>query len=426
MTAASRAEGRLAWLEAAGFNTNLLPPESVEIDLLSDSWFERATRSARQAAPDGEAALDLPGRLAAIYGFPYNLPVARGRFAEALLAQALFRPGQWVASNTLFPTTRFHIAARGATWQDLSMALVRGLEDPHPFKGDLDLDALRPLLANGDVQAVYLELCSNGAGGQPISLANLRDVQSLTEAAGIPLILDGTRAWENAALIREREPGQQGRPLEQVLHDVCACATACAASLGKDYVTPVGAFVGTRAADLHHQLQDLAVLAYGHGLSSWEMAKISEALAIDHDGGSGATTRTSLAQRLHLALRSVGVPVVQPAGGHGVFVDAGAFLPHLPAEQHPIAALCNALYLAGGPRAGANPGLPNGAARVEPPLLRLAIPIGTTAREADAMLDRTVAAFQQIAADPGQVQGLRLRSRAPGLLGALTSRFEPI
>ncbi len=429
---------RQASLAAAGFNTNLLPPAAIGIDLLSDSWRERAPRTAADGAAVGEAlgepvgkavgepAVRLEARLAEIYGFPHNLPVSRGRFAEALLAQALIQPGRAVVGNALFPTTRFHVAARGAPLLDLGVAAAHDPCDGQPFKGDLDLEALRQALAGGQVQAVYLELCVNSIGGHPVSLANLRAVQRMTSEAAVPLLLDATRAWENAALIREREPGQQGRPLADILHDLCACGTACAAGLSKDYVSPVGAFIGTRSAEADVQLRDLALLAYGQELSAGEAAELTRALAIDHEQPGGAADRAALARRLHDGLRAAAVPVIEPAGGHGVFVDARACLPHLPTAAHPTAALCNALYLAGGVRAGANPHLPTGGADEGAELLRLAIPVGWTAAENEAILATTVAAFKRIAAERGAVAGLRMVDRPPGLLGTFASSYRPI
>lgn len=425
---------RQASLAAAGFNTNRLPPAAIGIDLQSDSWRERAPRTAADGAagvepvgkPVGEPADVLEARLAEIYGFPHNLAVSRGRFAEALLAQALIQPGRAVIGNALFPTTRFHVAARGAPLLDLGVAAARDPRDPQPFKGDLDLEALRQALAGGQVQAVYLELCANSIGGHPVSLANLRAVQSMTAEAAVPLLLDATRAWENAALIREREPGQQGRPLAEILRDLCACGTACAAGLSKDYVSPVGAFIGTRSVEAHVQLRDLALLAYGQALSAAEAAELTRALAIDHERPGGGADRAALARRLHDGLRAAAVPVIEPAGGHGVFVDARAFLSHLPTAAHPTAALCNALYLAGGLRAGANPALPTGEADEDAELLRLALPLGGNPAENEAILATTVAAFKRVAAERGAVPGLRMVDRPPGLLGAFASSYRPI
>lgn len=426
---------RRASLAAAGHNTNLLPPETLAVDLLSDSWRERAPRAevspgaSSPGAPISgvsNSAADLETRLAETYGFPFNLPVARGRFAEALLAQALVQPGRAVVCNALFPTTRYHLAARGATLLDLGIAAARAASDPHPFKGDLDLDALREALTGGQVQAVYVELCANSIGGHPISLANLRAVRAMTAEAAVPLLLDATRAWENAALIREREPGQAGRPLADILRDLCDCATACASSLSKDYLSPVGGFIGSRSAELHTGLRDLAVLAYGQELSGAEAGVLARALDVDQERPEGAAGRAALAHRLHAALRAAAVPVIEPAGGHGVFVDARAFLPDLPASAHPTAALGNALYLAAGLRAGANPAGPGGDAADHLELLRLALPVGATEAEGEAIVATTVAAFRRVAAERAGLRGLRTLSRPPGLIGALTGSYQPI
>ncbi|MFI0607486.1 MAG: beta-eliminating lyase-related protein [Anaerolineae bacterium] len=418
-------EARRRGLAAAGYNTNLLPPDAVAIDLLSDSWRERTPLDGpREPAPipvDG-----LEARLAELYGYPHNLPVFRGRFAEALLAEALIQPGRRVVCNALFPTTRHHLAARGAILQELGIAAAHASQDPHPFKGDLDLDALRAALAEGDVQAVVVELCANTLGGHPVSLANLRAAGRLTAAAGIPLLLDATRAWENAALIRDREPGQQERRLGDIVREICACSTACAASLSKDFISPVGGFIGSRSPETHVQLRDRAVLAYGQELSAAEAATLGRAMATHPEQPGGAEDRAGLARRLHGALREAAVPVFEPAGGHAVFVDAQAFLPDLPAAAHPTAALCNALYVAGGLRAGANPAAPSAEAAGAREVLRLALPLGRTEAEGAAFVAAVVAAFERVAAERGAIKGLSILSRPPGMVDSFACVYQPL
>ncbi|MCC7019517.1 MAG: ThiF family adenylyltransferase [Ardenticatenales bacterium] len=424
-------------LAAAGWNTVRLPHGAIAVDLMSDSWRERARSSA--ATSSSAAPADVEALLTARYGFPHIVPVHRGRFAEALLAKALIRPGAAVVTNALFPTTRFHLESAGALVLEFGLPEADDLYDPHPFKGELDLDRLANVFAGVDaddcpapILAVYVELGANAIGGHAVRLSHLRAVRDLAAAHGVPVLIDATRAYANAALVRERESGQAGRPLGDIVRDLCACATACTASLSKDFVTPVGGFVGTHDAALFVGLRDLAVLAYGDGLGEDDRALMAAAVAgpatddgtddgTDDSTGVAATARASCVRRLHEALTARSIPVVGPPGGHAVYVDAAAFLPHLAPEDHRATALANALFVAGGVRVGAHLGTPRqAAAGVD--LVRLAVPVGGVS-EAD--VERVVEAFRQVQAERAGIGGWRRVDEGGGRVGELVTDFTP-
>lgn len=435
-------DGRRTALAAAGWNTVRLPHAAVAVDLLSDSWRERAPATAPPdaaapppATPRPADGSDLEAAIAAAYGLPHVVAVHRGRFAEALLAQAALRPGGVVATNALFPTTRHHIAHAGGRILELGRSESDDLYDPFPFKGELDLDRLAAALAGdgvGDgeaadggaapVQAIWLELGANAVGGQPVRLGQLRAVRILADAHGVPLFVDATRAYANAALLREHEPGQALRPLRDIVHDLCACATACTASLSKDFVTPTGGFVATADRALFVGLRDLALLAYGDGLGAADRAAAAAAVTDGAGDDAPFAARLDSVLRLHAALAARSIPVVGPPGGHAVFVDAAAFLPHLGPDDHRAAALSIAVYLAGGVRIGAQLPTPRqAAAGVD--LVRLAVPVGGLT---DADLATVAETFRRVHLDRARLGPWTRAGDDGGLVGALWGAYEAV
>lgn len=425
--AAAPPDARRAALAAAGHNPLRLPPAAIAVDLLSDSWRERAlppdATSAGEApgSASATAATDVAARLRDHYGLAHTVVVPRGRLAEAVLARAAVRPGTTVVANALFPTTRHHLEAAGARVVEVGIPEADDPYDPHPFKAELDLAALDRALADGaDRRAVYVELCANALGGQPVRLAHLRAVRDLAAARGVPLYVDVTRAYENAALVRAREPGQAGRPLGAIVRDLCACATAVVGGLSKDFVTPVGGFVGTDDGALGAALRDEAVLALGVDLDAGGAATLAAALAAPAVDDA-VEARLQTVRRLHDALAAAHVPVVFPPGGHAVCVDVAAWLPHLGPRDHRSLAAAHALYVAGGIRAGAHLGTPRQAAQgVE--LLRLAVPVGGLD---DAAVERVADTFRWVHGERSTMHAWRRDGDAGGMVGAMMGAYVP-
>jgi tryptophanase len=391
-------------LRTAGFNTHHLPAERVELDLRTDSWAE-LTPAAEEEASDGS---DLSEAFRQLYGYAHVLPVTRGRAAEAVLATALVRAESTVVSNGLFPTARYHIESRGATLLDLGGAL--------PRPADLDLNKLDGLLAEQAVSCVWVEACANAVGGGPLSLSNLRAAFERCQRAGVPLVLDASRLLENVLL----SPVLRKRPEpRELLREFTKHSDACVLSATKDFRVRQGGFVATHSAELAARLGDL-VLAFGCALPTEAGPALTAALA--GKAFAAARQRLELVQGLHRRLTALGVPLLQPAGGHAVVVDAGALLPHLSAEQFPAQALACELYRRAGVRCAPHFGSERHVAEGRA-LVRLAVPVG---RHVADDLEPLVEALAAIRLQPGDVTGLRLISQSAGAVGALLARWEPM
>jgi tyrosine phenol-lyase len=416
-------EDRHRLLSQVGFNAALLPHDGVAVDLLTDSWSEipwsaEADTPARTAAqPHARPETLLQG----MFGYRYVTPVFRGRFAEALLAKAAIRPGWTVATNALFPSTRFHLEASGARLIELGVSETGEAGGDGLFPGNLNCALLGDAIEAGEVDAVYVELCVNASGGHPVSVRNLRDIRLLTAPRGIPIFLDATRAFENAVHVRERESDFAEKGLVETVRELCALSDGCAASLTKDFKSPLGAFIGVNDENLFVKVRDLAVLAYGTGLSDEGLKTLARALRTP-DETRGAPARVALARRLWERLRGIGVPMVEPAGGHGVFIDVAAFLPHVRAQDYPGHALAGALFIEGGVRAAPNMISPEQTRRGVR-MLRLAIPVESYG-ERD--IDTITNAFVRVMARRHSIGGLKRVGGPPGMLGEFAAQFRPL
>jgi len=416
---------RRAILSKVGGNTNLLPHQGVQVDLLTDSWSEiplpaeggdDAQVSANQPPSHGQIEDFLRG----LTGYRYVVPVFRGRFAESLLARTLPSAGI-VVCNSLFPTTRFHLASAGLEVRELAPAAAFDGQDTHPFKGDLDLPALEDLLASIEgkqVRGVYLELSVNAIGGHPISLANLQAIRCLTAGRGIRILLDPTRAFENAALIQQREDGYADRPLPAIVRELCSCSDGCAASLTKDFRCAAGGFIGTHDLETFIRVRDLT-LAYGDGLAEKDFVAMRHALSRYEQWNRQSQQRVQQVQRLHAALRARSVPVINPPGGHGIFVDVRALLPHVGDDAYPAQTLANELFALSGVRAAENLITPLQAAKGVR-LLRLAVPIGACGEQA---LQTVLDGLTELTAAAPKLRGLRRTGGPPGVLGQFTATY---
>lgn len=415
------AEDRRSMLARVGNNTNLLPDEAVDVDLLTDSWseihFDDGDWCTGPAAPIVAPAADT---LRALWGYRYILPVFRGRFAESMLAAALAGPRGLVVTNSLFPTTRAHMQSVGFDTVELTCDAAFDPCDESPFKGDLDLSALAASLAGGKVRGVYLELSNNALGGHPVSIENLREVRRLTSTCGAWVILDATRAFENAALIQQRCERHRSKSLVVIVRELCSHSDFCACSCSKDIKTPVGGFIGSRHADAFYRLRDLT-LARGDGLRKADHEVLQAALAHHEQWVRCCEDRVEQVRRLWHRLSDAGVPVVRPVGGHAVYVDACAALPHIPAEQSPAQALANELFVRAGVRVSENLAGPQQIKRGQQ-WLRLAVPI---ARYSDNTLETMAAGLIETLSDKNHIAGLERHRILPGVVGEFACSFRP-
>jgi tyrosine phenol-lyase len=347
----------------AGFNTFLLRSEDVYIDLLTDSG--NSAMSDRQWAGMmlGDEAYagsrnfyHLESAVQTYYGYAEVIPTHQGRGAEHILSKMLIKRGDLVPGNMYFTTTRIHQELAGGTFHDVIIDEAHDPASEHPFKGDVDLAKLDDVVRSFGAERIpYVSIAAtvNLAGGQPISLANLRQVRSYTEARGIRLILDATRAVENAFFIQQRESGYRDKTIAEILLELCALSDGATMSAKKDSLVNIGGWLGLRDPALAAQARNLAVIyeglhTYG-GLAGRDMEAMAvgivESVQEDH-------IRSRIGQVYYLGqlLIAAGIPIVHPIGGHAVFLDAAVILPDLPRDQYPAQALAAALYVQSGVR----------------------------------------------------------------------------
>jgi len=363
LTMLSRAERERALAEA-GFNTFLLRSQDVYIDLLTDSGTNAMSDRQWAGMMLGDEAyagsrnfFHLEEAVTRYYGFPHLIPTHQGRGAENILSKILIKPGDHVPGNMYFTTTRLHQELAGATFHDVIIDIAHDAGADHPFKGDVDLSKLDALVREvGAARIPYVSVAAtvNLAGGQPISLANLRAVREFTLHHGIRVILDATRAVENAWFIQQREPGNRDKTIAQILREMCDCADGATMSGKKDSLVNIGGWLGLRDEKLAERARNLVVVyeglhTYG-GLAGRDMEAmaigIEESVQEDH-----IRSRIGQVHYLGNELLRAGIPVVRPIGGHAVFLDAARMLDHLPRAEFPAQALAGALYLESGIRA---------------------------------------------------------------------------
>jgi tryptophanase len=416
-------ETREALLQSVGYNTNLLPQDAIGLDLITDNWGEipsspPASSGVSEHWTEGSTEQPIQG----LYGYRYVVPVNRGRFAEALLGKVLAGRRGIVASNSLFPTTRFHLETNGFVVEEIPVQGAFSAVTDIPFKGDIDLDRLKEMLAGPDgVAVIYLELCVNAIGGHPISMACLRRTRNLALEHGVPLFLDGARAFENAVMIRDREEGYAERTLVSIVREMTALSDGCAASCSKDFPTRIGGFVAFNRLPWFQAAADLT-LAFGDGLDRGARLAMRGALARDPEGPGGSLGRVRQVERLWKALRALGVPVTTPSGGHGIFVDACAMLPTVQPDQFPAHVLANELFISSGIRGMVNFASPEQKRR-DVHLLRLAIPVSFCQ---DSDFKTILHAFTAVVTKRNRIVGLKKVEAPPGAMAEFAAAFRPL
>jgi tryptophanase len=436
-------EERERALVEAGYNLFRLRSQDVMIDLLTDSG--TAAMSAEQwagvmrgdEAYAGSASFErFAEAVRSVFGFPHVVPTHQGRAAERILFSIAVRPGQLVASNTHFDTTRANIEAAGGVALDLPIPEGRRPAAEHPFKGNMDVERLRTLVGQkgrDGVAMVMLTLTNNTGGGQPVSLENARAVAEVCHAHGIPLFIDACRFAENAYLVRERDPSLKGRSVAEVARAFFDLADGCTMSAKKDGLANTGGFLCFRDDRWLPRVLDLLILTEGYptygGMAGRDLEAIAVGLreVLDED-----YLRYRVASVRYLAdgVVRAGVPIVRPPGGHAVYLDARAFLRHLPYDAYPGQALACEIYLAGGIRSvevgQVMFGRPDPATGREAPadmdLVRLALPRRVYTQ---SHVDYVVEVITEVYGRRESVRGLRIVEQAPALRH-FTARFAPL
>jgi tyrosine phenol-lyase len=351
-------------IKAAHYNTFLLKSEDVYIDLLTDSGTNAMSDYQWSGMMLGDEAYAgsanfyrLEENVRKYYGFEYVVPTHQGRGAEHILSRLLIKPGDIIPGNMYFTTTRAHQELAGGRFRDVIIDQAHDPESLHPFKGNIDLEKLRQLIADvgpKNIPYVNVQACVNMAGGQPFSLSNLFAVSQLCHHHGIKVILDATRAMENAWFIQQREPGHSQRTCASILKDMCNLVDGCTMSGKKDLLVNIGGFLALRERHLYDKACELVTLfeglhTYG-GMAGRDMEAmargIEEAIQDRH-----LECRIRQVEYLAQQLQTAGVPIVLPVGGHAVYIDAARFLPHLPQDLFPAQSLAAALFVESGVRA---------------------------------------------------------------------------
>lgn len=358
----STREEREEWIRQAHYNLFQLPAEQVYIDLLTDSGTGAMTDRQWSAMMMGDESyagarsfFRMRDAIRRITGFEYVIPTHQGRAAENVLFSALVKEGDVVPGNSHFDTTKGHIESRKAFAVDCTIDEAKNTQLEHPFKGNVDVAKLEKVLAeNADkVPFVIVTITNNTAGGQPVSLQNLRDVRAVCDKYGKPLILDSARFAENAYFIKTREEGQADRTIKEIVRDIFALADGMTMSAKKDAIVNMGGFIATRCPEWYEAAKVYCIpfegyLTYG-GMNGRDM----EALAVGLDENTefdSLHTRIHQVQFLASLLDEYGVPYQRPAGGHAIFVDASKVLPNIPKEEFPAQTLTVELYKEAGIR----------------------------------------------------------------------------
>ena len=410
---------RIAALDSAGHNLFRLLAEQVTIDMLTDSGtgaMSAAQWAALMIGDESYAGSRSFVRFEAVVrrltGFPFIFPVHQGRAAERILARTVLPPGSVVVNNTHFDTTRANIEQAGALAVDLPVLAASDPRDESPFKGDMDLEALDRALAEG-VTLVMLTLTNNAADGQPVSMANIEAVSARARAAGVPFFLDAARFTENAWFIHTREPGYAGWTLPDIARRMFDLADGCTLSAKKDGIAHIGGLLATRRADWADLFRNELILGEGFptygGLAGRDLECVAVGLeeALDPDY---LRYRTRSVAYFAAGLEAAGVPVVQPPGGHAVYLDAGRLYPHIPAERFPGVALSAALYVEGGVRGVEIGSLMFPAARLQ--LVRLAMPRRVYTQ---AHIDYVIEVAARVRAKAPEARGYRIVQEPPFL-----------
>jgi tyrosine phenol-lyase len=435
-------EERQQAIQEAGYNTFLTRSRDVYIDLLTDSG--TGAMSDRQwaglmlgdeAYAGSENFYHLEAVIQEYYGYQYFVPTHQGRGAENLMSQVLIKAGDYVPGNMYFTTTRLHQELAGGTFVDVIVDEAHDPSSSFPFKGNVDMDKLDRLVQDvgaDRVPYISLEGNVNMAGGQPFSMANLRELRSYCQERDIPIMLDATRTIENAWFIREREDGYADKSVREILREICDMTDGCTMSAKKDALVNIGGFFACNDEQVFRKVQNLVVVyeglhTYG-GLAGRDMEAmaqgIREAVTEEHQAA-----RIGQVRYLGENLERAGIPIVKPIGSHAIFIDAKRFLPHVDQDEYPAQALAAEFFIESGIRtmergnvsAGRDPETgKNRRPRLE--LVRLTIPRRVyTQAHMDVVTESVIDVHQR----RDEIHGLKMVYE-PEYLRFFQARFEPL
>lgn len=432
-------EERQAALDEAGYNTFLLHADDVYIDLLTDSGTSAMSDQQWAAFMTGDEAYAgsksyylLEETIKEYYGYKYIVPTHQGRAAEHMLSQLLIKKGDYVPGNMYFTTTRLHQELAGGIFVDVIVDEAHDAYDESPFKGNVDLNKLEDLVKeHGADKIAYVCVATNVnmAGGQPVSMQNLKDLRAFTNKHGIKIIHDMTRVAENAYFIQQREEGYQDKSVKEIVKEICSLTDGATMSSKKDALVNIGGFLAVNDWDVYEEARNMVVVyeglhTYG-GISGRDMEAMAVGIVESVDDNH-QRARVGQVEYLGAKMESYGVPVVKPYGGHGIFVDAKAFLPHLTQDQYPAQTLAAEIYLDSGVRtmergivsAGRKPNGENYYPKLE--LVRFTVPRRVyTQAHMDVVAESAAIVYEQ----RDKIKGLKMVYE-PKYLRFFQARFE--
>lgn len=435
-------EAREKYIRDAKFNIFKVPAEEIYIDFLTDSGTAAMSDNQWSGLLMGDESYagcknfyHFEETIKSITGFKHVIPAHQGRAAEHLLFSSILRPGDFIPSNTHFDTTRANIEYIGGIAENLLIEEGKKASCQHPFKGNMDLEKLEAFVKKHGKEKIPLgmmTITNNTGGGQPVSLENIKKTSEILHSHGIPFFIDACRYAENSYFIKMREPGQANRSVRDIAREIFSYADGCTMSAKKDGLANIGGFIGVNDDKLREKIVNKMILIEGFntygGLAGRDLEAISRGLveALDEEY---LAHRVGQIKSFGDLLLQEGVQIVQPTGGHAVFVDAAAFLPDIPREHLPGWGLSVALYREGGIRAveigtvmfGKTD---NDGKTLFPPmeLVRLAVPRRVYT---ESHLKYVAQIFRQIAAEKKMVRGLKITYEPP-FLRHFTAEFEEI
>lgn len=425
----------------AGYNTFLLRSEDVYMDLLTDSGTSAMSDQQWAGLMLGDEAYagsrnfyHLEETIRKIYGYKYIVPTHQGRGAENILSKVLIKAGDIIPGNMYFTTTRLHQEIAGGRFEDIIIDQAHDPENEHPFKGNVDLGKLDRLVKmHGAKRIPYVSIATavNMAGGQPISIENLKELRAYTNQYGIRIIHDMTRVAENAYFVQQREEGYQKKSISEIVKEICSLTDGATMSAKKDALVNIGGFLAVNDWDVFEEARNLVVVYEGLHTYGGLAGRDMEAMAIGiRESVSDDHIRARVGQVIYLGekMMDYGIPIVKPIGGHGIFVDAKRFLPHIPQDEFPAQTLAAEIYLDSGVRtmergvvsAGRNDKGENYYPKLE--LVRFTIPRRVyTQAHMDVIAESTARVYER----RDRIRGLRMIYE-PKYLRFFQAKFEPI
>jgi len=430
-------------MQTAGYNLFSLKAQDVYIDLLTDSGTGAMSQHQWAAIMEGDESyagassyFHLQEVMQLIFGFEYFVPTHQGRAAENILSAIMIKPGNIIPSNMHFDTTDANIRARGGIPDNCVTSEAFDIHSLNPFKGNMDLDKLENVIKIAGAQNIpfgCITITNNAGGGQPVSMQNIKDTAALYHKYNIPFFIDCCRYAENCYFIKKRESGYENKSLLEIANEIFSLADGAFMSAKKDAIVNIGGFLAARDKDLFQEISNELILREGFITYGGLAGRDLEAMAVGLKEGLDEdylTYRIGQTAYLGQQLIEKGIPIIEPPGGHAIYVDAGSFLDHIPQPEFPGQALAAALYLEGGIRGieigsvmFAHPD-PHSGDMVYPELelVRLALPRRVYTQ---SHLDYVVEIFTHLKSQRKNLRGYTI-TYAPPLLRHFTARFEPL